>query len=743
MDNIMTQDRPIAAVDFETTYDKECSINPLGWDAYFRHPNFECYLVAIKTTDGIEFVGHPKDAPWNEIADHHWIAHNTAFDENLYLIAQELGWWGNLPTPPVWDCTMDLAAYCGEPHSLKNAVHSVFNVELSKEVRNAAAGKRPPKHWECVHKDIPEGIWEPMTDKDWDAMLAYALDDAVWCLKLWEARADRWPEHERNLSRHTRTIARRGVPCDIDKAIAAAASLKDVLFEFENCIPWTGEHKLLSRAAFNRQCKVCGLTPPKSLAQDNPESEDWLVANEKEHQWIYAYRNWRKANALLKKVEAVIRATRNVGDHYRYFGHMKYCGAHTKRWSGSGGNLNMQNPPKGTQHFECNGSEATFRFRDFFCAAPGTVMAALDLSQIEVRTLAWLSRDKEMLKRIAESPDIYQAFAEAFGLWDPEKGSMKEVDPDLRNFTKPVVLGSGFGASAWAFAEKESDQLRKAVDRKYAGEPIEKQREDAMAWLETMKSEVGTWWWKKAGRMLDRYATVDVELETASGKPFVGKREQWKEFVKYVEDLDGKLNRHADVPIELERWEWDIQSVLVMKEATYCVGLYRGTMKKVTAFWEKLTSILKGSVLDRHMEFILPSGNKMVYKNVTALRPKPKAKETEEERKKRESEGVQIFCTIVRNGQKKQMKPWYGLLTENLAQSLARDVFGHILLALEAAGFEILFHVHDEVVVLLPKDSAKERIAEAEKIMSVAPDWIPSLPVEAEGNFGETYADCK
>ena len=224
MDNT-TDNLPIAAVDFETTYDKECSIKPLGWDAYFRHPHFECYLVAIKTSDGIEFVGHPKDAPWDQIAGHHWISHNAAFDENLYLIAKEKGWWGDLPVPKYWDCTMDLMAYCGEPHSLKNSVKSVFSVELSKEVRDSAAGKRPPKSWPSVHTNVPEDVWTPMSDEAWQDMLDYALSDSVWCLKLWEARADQWPEQERWLSRHTRTIARRGVPCDIELATKAATLL--------------------------------------------------------------------------------------------------------------------------------------------------------------------------------------------------------------------------------------------------------------------------------------------------------------------------------------------------------------------------------------------------------------------------------------------------------------------------------------------------------------------------------------
>jgi DNA polymerase I - 3''-5'' exonuclease and polymerase domains len=62
---------------------------------------------------------------------------------------------------------------------------------------------------------------------------------------------------------------------------------------------------------------------------------------------------------------------------------------------------------------------------------------------------------------------------------------------------------------------------------------------------------------------------------------------------------------------------------------------------------------------------------------------------------------------------------------------------------LEEAGFRILFHVHDEVIVELPEERAIQKIKEAEEIMRVPPDWIPSLPVDAEGNVGDTYAECK
>tara|TARA_B100000131_G_scaffold123292_1_gene120437 strand:- start:4943 stop:7108 length:2166 start_codon:yes stop_codon:yes gene_type:complete len=718
---------PVAAVDFETTYDKVVSIKPLGWSAYFRHEWFEAYLVAIKTSEGFEWVGHPKEAPWDKIKDHIWISHNAAFDENLYYVAAEEGWWGDLPFPPEWHCTMDLAAYSGVRHSLKNASKDVFNADLSKEVRTNMVGQRPPDGWPCVN-EVGKHHWKPMGDEFWKDVLDYALDDSVWCLKLWEALSPGWPEQERWLSSHTRKIARRGVPVDIDLVQQSSKDLKRVIHAFELNIPWREEDALLSRKAFDRECAKHSLDPPKSLAQDDSEAEQWLEENEPGHAWIYAYRNWRKANALLKKVEAVERATRWCDGHYRYFGGMAYCGAHTKRWSGKGGNLNMQNPPKGVQTYEMGDVSASVRFRDFFRAPEGFKLGALDLSQIEVRTLTWLSGDTEMLDRIKKSPDIYQAFAEGFGMWSKDRGVLKDVDNNLRQTIKPIVLGSGFGASAWAFADKERYNLQREVQSNYPGGF----EEPAKEWMRGQLSEKGTWWWKKAGRLIKRNAVTAITKETASGKEYETPRPQWKIFARVINKLDKKLERGARVPINIDEWDWDYENVLILKEAEGCVQLYRNQMGHVTRFWKKLNRLLNNAVLDNEMELVLPSGNKLRYKNVR----KVTVEDGEDKR-------PQIFCTIVRNGQSAAMKPWYGLLAENLSQSLARDVFAVCLRKLEEAGFRILFHVHDEVIVELPEERAIQKIKEAEEIMRVPPDWIPSLPVDAEGNVGDTYAECK
>ena len=82
-----------------------------------------------------------------------------------------------------------------------------------------------------------------------------------------------------------------------------------------------------------------------------------------------------------------------------------------------------------------------------------------------------------------------------------------------------------------------------------------------------------------------------------------------------------------------------------------------------------------------------------------------------------------------------------GRLAENLVQATARDVFADALLRIESAGFQILFHCHDEVVCEVPVASAPAAAAEIARLMTTTPDWMPGIPLEAETQVSDRY--CK
>ena len=423
------------AIDFETYYDKKCSIKTLGPLGYFSHPDFDAYMVTVKGTDGTEFVGHPKDFNWLLLNGNIALSHNAAFDETLYLYGIKQGWWPEAK-PQAWYCTADMAAYCRLPRSLKGASKAAFKIEVDKTTRDNMSGKR----------------WETMSEEFKEEVSQYALQDAELCLELWEAFNELWPENERVISTLNRRICQGGIPIDTALLKKQLEVINENLFEAETAIPWMGERPLLSRAAFDDECLKQGLEPPKSLAADNPESRKWVDYNSKKHAWINAVQNWRRINAIKKKVESFDVAT--MPDQ-RYYGGFMYFGAHTGRFSGSGGNLNLQNLPR-DEMFGVN-------LRHLIATKPDKKLVVADLSQIEVRTLCWLAKDQAMLKEIEECEDIYEAFAIRFGSWKKEQGALKQ-DPKIRHRVKAMVLGCGYGAGKQRFADMSGMTQKEADD---------------------------------------------------------------------------------------------------------------------------------------------------------------------------------------------------------------------------------------------------------------------------------------
>ena len=73
---------------------------------------------------------------------------------------------------------------------------------------------------------------------------------------------------------------------------------------------------------------------------------------------------------------------------------------------------------------------------------------------------------------------------------------------------------------------------------------------------------------------------------------------------------------------------------------------------------------------------------------------------------------------------------WGGRLVENIVQAYARDCLAVALVRLAEAGYEICFHVHDEIIAEAPEGSRWEDMA---AIMGQPIDWAPGLLLRAEG----------
>ena len=120
----------------------------------------------------------------------------------------------------------------------------------------------------------------------------------------------------------------------------------------------------------------------------------------------------------------------------------------------------------------------------------------------------------------------------------------------------------------------------------------------------------------------------------------------------------------------------------------------------------------------------LPSGRKLFYNN-------PRFKTNQ-------FGGTSIAYDAQRTAGWGETSIYGGKFVENLTQSVARDLLMNALGAIESAGYTVVSHVHDEVIVDAPIGSLTVDALAA--LMCKLPDWADtSLPLEAAGFVSNYY----
>lgn len=102
--------------------------------------------------------------------------------------------------------------------------------------------------------------------------------------------------------------------------------------------------------------------------------------------------------------------------------------------------------------------------------------------------------------------------------------------------------------------------------------------------------------------------------------------------------------------------------------------------------------------------------------------------------------------SITYMGMNQKTKKWEsietygGKLTENCVQAIARDCLAGAIERLEAAGYPVVFHVHDEVVIdITPYADDKTMLNDVVNIMSGPIPWAQGLPLDADGWVGTFF----
>lgn len=79
----------------------------------------------------------------------------------------------------------------------------------------------------------------------------------------------------------------------------------------------------------------------------------------------------------------------------------------------------------------------------------------------------------------------------------------------------------------------------------------------------------------------------------------------------------------------------------------------------------------------------------------------------------------------------KRLETYGPKLVENIVQATARDCLGITMQRITQAGYDIVFHVHDELILDVPKEQGS--LEEVNKIFGVPIPWAPGLILNADG----------
>ena len=121
---------------------------------------------------------------------------------------------------------------------------------------------------------------------------------------------------------------------------------------------------------------------------------------------------------------------------------------------------------------------------------------------------------------------------------------------------------------------------------------------------------------------------------------------------------------------------------------------------------------------------VLPSGRKLAY-------IKPKMQVNRFGRQSVTYEGLNMANKWSR------IETYSGKLVENCTQAASRDLLAEAMWRMEKAGLDIVGHVHDEVILEVPKGSIT--VEEVCSIMNQNPSWADGLVLNSAGYRGDYY----
>lgn len=162
---------------------------------------------------------------------------------------------------------------------------------------------------------------------------------------------------------------------------------------------------------------------------------------------------------------------------------------------------------------------------------------------------------------------------------------------------------------------------------------------------------------------------------------------------------------------------------------------WRAASPNITKFWWDVDKAAKKAIAER-TTVCMQYGLKFIYDPGVLFIQLPCGRRLSYIRPKIE-EGKYGSDIITYEGMEQTSKQWTTLetygpkLVENIVQATARDCLGITMKRVEDKGYPIVMHVHDEIIMDVPKDYGS--LEEVNAIFGEHISWAPGLPLTADG----------
>lgn len=346
------------------------------------------------------------------------------------------------------------------------------------------------------------------------------------------------------------------------------------------------------------------------------------------------------------------------------------------------------------------------------CIIPeaGRKFVVADYSNVEGRGLAWLAGEDDLIEVFVNGVDVYKKLASTvFNV------AYEDVTKDQRQIAKAMVLGLGYAGGVGAFVTfaknlgLDLNDMTRTLDGTFPDH----------IWAATAR---GYEW---------------ARIQEAKRPPRPGEKDDRPSYI-----LDKKVWRTCDA---LKRMYREANPAIVQ----FWRDIEDAAMAAIRNPGKEFTAGPRGVKFSRNVEtdnngnkvagwwlrMTLPSGRVMSYPGVGLS----VSKETDEDGK------VSTNVRIKYQGENQLTRQWgfqytySGKLVENCTQALCRDLLANALLNVEANGYPIVLHVHDEIICETP-DTPEYNVAELERLMCELPEWAEGFPLVAEGAELKRYA---